>query len=457
MKNLFKSFSILFSAAFLFAACEGPMGPAGADGTDGADGADGTDANETCKLCHTQTVVGAIQAQFELSKHSYGEAAFEEAGSTGCTPCHASEAFKYVSKNNIPATFTLNTTTGKYSNDYVTTAATAFGELNCFTCHSNLHTNYASTEFLPFTTTAAVPMTMWKATKTINLSQDGGVSNLCAKCHQPRPLTTSSTLSNGDVVDYAGLVTNPTTTFYDNVVGNAAPNKLLPSYRMHVHYGTVSAVYSGIGGVEFTGSQTYSNSPHTAGASCVDCHMADITGRAGGHTFKVRNGEGALTSSTTFNFKGCNVTGCHSANPITSSSTLWTATRNEIKTLLNTLAAKINVIGSGTDILHADTDGESNLWAGLTTGNYDGYLNVYDPSSNPTGVWKNPGSTSSWTQPQRDTNNALPIFPSLKNVHVGAMVNFQFGLREFSLGIHNFKYSKALLQNSVDALTAAGY
>ena len=86
-------------------------------------------------------------------------------------------------------------------------------------------------------------MTMWKATKTINLTQDGGVSNLCVKCHQPRPLTTSSSLSNGDVVDYAGLVTNPTATFYDNVVGNAAPNKLLPSYRMHVHYGTVGAVY----------------------------------------------------------------------------------------------------------------------------------------------------------------------------------------------------------------------
>jgi hypothetical protein len=453
MKNLLKLFSALFSALFLFAACEGPMGPAGADG---ADGADGKDANETCKLCHTPSVVDQKSVEFDFSKHKYGEAAFEEAGNTACAPCHESEGFKYVCKNNIPATFTLNTTTGKYSNNYVATTSIAYGELSCFTCHSSLHQTYAGTEFFPLTNTAAVQMTMWKAEKSINLTQDGGMSNLCVKCHQPRPLTTSTTLSNGDVVDYAGLVTNPTTIFYDNTVGNKAPNKLLPSYRMHVHYGTVGAVFAGQGGVQFTGTQTYANSPHTTGASCKDCHMATITGRAGGHTFKVRSGEGALTSSTTWNFNGCNASGCHSANPITSTSTLWTATRTDIKTLLNSLATKINSIGGGTDILHSDSDGEANLWAGLTTGNYDGYLNIYDPSSNPAGAWKNPGSTSSYTPEQKAINDALPVFPSLQNVLIGAMINFQFCLREYSLGIHNYKYSKALLQNSLDALTAAG-
>jgi hypothetical protein len=453
MKIMLKLFTLLFSALFLLAACEGPMGPSGADG---ADGADGKDANETCKLCHTPSVVDQKSVEFDFSKHKYGEAAFEEAGNTACAPCHESEGFKYVCKNNIPATFTLNTTTGKYSNNYVATTSIAYGELSCFTCHSSLHQTYAGTEFFPLTNTAAVQMTMWKAEKSINLTQDGGMSNLCVKCHQPRPLTTSTTLSNGDVVDYAGLATDPTAIFYDSTVGNKAPNKLIPSYRMHVHYGTVGAVFAGQGGVQFSGTQTYANSPHTAGASCKDCHMAAITGRAGGHTFKVRSGEGALTSSTTWNFNGCNVSGCHSANPITSSSTLWTATRSDIKTLLNTLATKINSIGGGTDILHSDSDGESNLWAGLTTGNYDGYLNIYDPNSNPAGAWKNPGSTSSYTPEQKAINDALPVFPSLQNVLVGAMINFQFSLREYSLGIHNYKYSKALLQNSLDALTAAG-
>ena len=49
---------------------------------------------------------------------------------------------------------------------------------------------------------------------------------------------------------------------------------------------------------------------------------------------------------------------------------------------------------------------------------------------------------------QKDINNALPIFPSLTNGIMGAMINFQMCLREFSLGIHNTKYTKALLTNT---------
>jgi len=453
MKNLLKLIAVLFGTVFLFSACEGPMGPAGADGQDGLDG---QDANETCKLCHNPDVVDQKSVEFNFSKHKYGEAAFEEAGNAGCAPCHESEGFKYVCENNIPATFTLNTTTGKYRNDYAATTDLAFGELTCSTCHSSLHTNYEGTEFFPLTNNAAVPMTMWKADKTINLAQDGGMSNLCVKCHQPRPLATSTSLSDGNVVDYVSLATNPTDNFYDSSVGNAAPNKVLPSYRMHVHYGTVGAIFAGMGGVEFTGTQTYSNSAHTTAASCGDCHMAPITGRAGGHTFRVRSGEGALTSSTSWNFKGCNVTGCHTTPITATTTTTWTVPRAEIKTLLNNLADKINSVGGTTDILHSEPDGEHNLWAGLTTGDYDGYLNIYDPSSNPAGVWKNPASTGSWTAAQRAINDGLPPFPTLQNVIAGSLINFQLVLREYSLGIHNYNYTKALLQNSIEALTAAG-
>jgi hypothetical protein len=286
---------------------------------------------------------------------------------------------------------------------------------------------------------------MWKGTKSINLTQDGGISNLCVKCHQPRPLTTSTTTSNGDVIDYASLVSDPTGVFYDNTVGNAAPNKVIPSYRTHVHYGTVGAVYAGQGGVQFTGSQAYANSTHTTAASCQDCHMATISGRAGGHTFVAKG-----------NFNSCNTTGCHSSAITSSSTTFWSVPRAEIKTLLTSLATKINSIGGTTPILHSDPDASTNLWAGLTTANYDGYIDIYDPSSNPAGAWKNPAASSSWTQAQKDANNALPTFPTLKNVVMGSMINFQMCLREYSLGIHNYKYTKALLTNSIEALTAAG-
>jgi hypothetical protein len=444
MKTIFKVISMFTIAGFFLASCEGPMGPAGKDGVDGAAGANGKDANETCKECHSPTVVDAVAVQFEFSKHSFGEAAFEEAGNTGCTPCHTSEAFKYVVKNNVPSTFTLNATTGKYANDYATVATSALGEITCFTCHSSLHTTYAGTDFSPLTTTAAVSMTMWKGAKSINLTQDGGMSNLCVKCHQPRPLTTSTTLSNGDVVNYADLVANPTAIFYDSSVGNATPNKLVPSYRTHVHYGPVGAVFAGVGGIEFAGTQTYANSTHTTAASCQDCHMATIANRSGGHTF-----------AATGNFNNCNMTGCHSAPINGSSSAFWTGPRNEIKALLSSVATKINSVGSGPSILHKDAT-TANLWLGKTAENYDGYLDIFDPSTNPLGAYRNPAPSSSWIQADKDKNAALPIFPTLKNVVMGSIVNFQMGLREYSLGIHNYKYSKALLQNSIDAMTAAG-
>ena len=442
MKNLIKFLTFSVALGLFLTSCEGPMGPAGADGLPGVD------ANETCKECHNPTSVDAKAVEFEFSKHSYGEAAFEEAGSTTCTPCHTSAAYQYVCKNNTPSTFTLNTTTSKYVNDYYVPAANTLGEINCFTCHSSLHKTYEGADYKPLTWNGEVKMTMWKAAKSINLTQDGGSSNLCIKCHQPRPLTTSSTLSNGDVVDYAGLASSPTAVFYDAAVGNAAPNKVIPSYRTHVHYGTVGAVYAGQGGVQFTGSQTYANTAHTTGASCGDCHMAPVTGRAGGHTFTAKG-----------NFNGCNATGCHTGVS-SSSSTFWTNPRNEIKTLLNTLATKINKVGQDAatkDILHSDSSTETNLWAGLTTGNYDGYLNIYDPSTNPAGAWQNPAPAGSWAQSAKDLNLTLPVFPTLKNVHMGSMINFQFCLRDYSLGIHNFKYTKALLTNSIEAMTAAGY
>jgi hypothetical protein len=441
MRASFRLLTIFIAGGFILASCEGPMGPSGKD------------ANESCKECHSPAVVDQKTAEFKFSKHSYGEAALEEAGNTTCDPCHESEAFKYVVKNNVPATFTKNASTGKYSNDYQCSASTAFGEFTCSTCHDSIHTTYTAEDFFPLTTTKAVAMTMWKGAKTIDLTQDGGQSNLCVKCHQPRPLTTSTTLSDGDVINYASLASSPTTTFYDSSVGNASPNTLLPSYRMHVHYGGVGAIFAGKGGVEFTGTVTYANSEHTSNASCQNCHMAAMTGFAGGHTFRVRSGEAALSSQTAWNFNGCNTTDCHSNMSASSSS--FTAARTEIKTLLNSLATRINSIGTGTDVLHKDAT-STNLWAGLTNNNYDGYLDIYDPSSNPAGKWKNPGSTSSWTTDQKAANNLLPVFPSLKNVMVGAMINFQLCLREFSLGIHNHDYSKALLQNSLDALTSAG-
>jgi hypothetical protein len=455
MKNLIKLLTICTIAGFLFTSCEGPMGPAGKD------------ANETCKQCHNSAGVDSVKTQYAFSKHEYGEAAFEEAGNTGCTPCHASEAFKYVVANNTPTAFVLSGTS--YTNPYATVAEKAYGEISCGTCHINLHKTYTDADFMPLTTTKAVSMTFNGGAKTIDLTQKGGESNLCVKCHQPRPFT--RTFGDKNVIDYAALVSSPTTVFFDgnSPASTANVNTVRPSYRTHTHYGTVGAIVAGKGGVEFgTG---YSNSAHATAASCQDCHMAPITGRTGGHTFFAKG-----------NFNGCNVSGCHNDaahnGPITSATTTayWAATRTEIKNLLNSLATKLTI--GGVDILNRNpTSAENtylsydynldgiaetvspgvNLWAGLTTNNYDGYLNIYDPATNPLGgkfntkMFQNPSPSSSWNAAQTAYNLTLPKLV-ITNAQFGAIINFQLCLREYSLGIHNTKYTRTLLNNSIAAI-----
>ena len=459
MKNLKK---LIFAAGLMIVAVsmfltsctkEGPQGPTGPAGKDGTDG---KDASETCKLCHAKAVVDAIAVEFQMSKHNWGAAAFEEAGNASCGPCHEQKAFVYVCENNTPSTFAF--ANGKWTNQYASNAANAIGAISCYTCHSSLHTTYGTAD-LALTTTAPVVMTMWGGAEswggtvqTIDLPADGGQSNLCVKCHQPRPLTATSAYDPAvRPINYDSLKNFPSAIFYDTTAGYKNVN-IRPSYRMHIHYGAVGAVVAGKGGIEYTGTYTVSSSVHTTVASCQDCHMAQpMNGVAGGHAFNMRNGiETALGSSTSWNFAGCNVEGCHSTLPMDANSAEFKNARTEIKTLLDELALKINAAGAGTDILHKETDPASNLWAGVTTKNYDGYMDIYDASANPNGYWRNPAG------PNTEPNISKPKFPKLLNVQMGAIINFQFCLREYSLGIHNTQYVKALLKNSTDALTAAG-
>jgi hypothetical protein len=300
-----------------------------------------------------------------------------------------------------------------------------------------LHTTYTTGD-LGLTTVAPVSMTMWGGAKTIDCAADGGISNLCIKCHQPRPFTASA--ADGNVLDYVGIAAAPGDWFYNPDGGTAT--KLKPGYRTHPHYGTAGAVFAGMGGVEF--GSGYANSFHTAGASCQDCHMGTVAGRAGGHTFGAKG-----------NFNGCNTSDCHS-DVNASSETFWVTPRANIKDRLNSLAAALQI--GGIEILNRNPDTEANLWAANTTNKYDGYLNIYDPinnpeglNNNPTGTFQNPTVSSSWTQEQKDINAALPKI-TLTNAQMGSIINFQMCLRDYSLGIHNYKYTKDLLDKSIVAL-----
>ncbi len=442
---------------------EGPQGPVGPMGPQGPAG-EGMEVN--CLQCHNHnpatpaTGLAALLEhagnEYEHSKHAEGaELSIEEGYSAGCAPCHSDQGFHSVVDNNTIPTFNFNAGTGKYSFAYNATAAnssalTTFpGNVGCFTCHKG-----AAGDSMALTTTAPVPMTMWAMpgnSKTIDLPQNGGSSNLCVKCHQPRPMQVSSTLSNGASVDYDDLAANPMNVFFDAVVGNAAPNKLIPSYRSHNHYGTVGAIFAGMGAVEFAGTMNYGNSTHSTTASCSRCHMAQPTGANGGHSFWVSSYNESGNKS--YNFKGCLGAGCHTTMTATTSS--FTSLQANTVEMLQTLADKLRT--NGVEIMHKNTDAESNIFAHLTPEGYDGYLDIYDPSTNPLGAIKNPAPANSWTQDQKTYNLTLTPLSTLLNVQWGAIINFQLCLREWSLGVHNPGYSVALLNNTIESLTDAGF
>jgi len=184
----------------------------------------------------------------------------------------------------------------------------------------------------------------------------------------------------------------------------------------------------------------YAQAVHVTKAACADCHMAATNGGNGGHSFSAIN-----------NFNGCNISGCHTGVNNTSAK-YWTNPRTAVKGLLDQLAAKLKY--NGVEFLNRNSDATTNLWAGLTTNNYDGYMNVYDPATNPNGPAMNPkqfqnaNPPATWTTEQKAYNLTLPIL-KITNAQFGAIINFQLCLREYSLGIHNPDYSKALLTNSL--------
>ncbi|MFH0866529.1 MAG: collagen-like protein [Bacteroidota bacterium] len=474
----------------------GPTGPTGAAGTNGVDGATGADGptgpagptgvvDVNCRQCHNHDggtsepdLVGEMTHEYEFSKHSEEELAVEEGYSAGCAPCHSHEGFTDVV---TLGTYPQYTFTTKYAFSYNASASQSSAlthlpnTIGCFTCHKT-----GETDSLDLSTTAAVPMSMYPvypvgdplagSEKTIDLTQNNSQSNLCVKCHQPRPsshtssttvtlasgtvVTLNAAIANGASVNYADLAANPLNTFYDSVPANANLNKLFPSYRTGNHYGVVGGIFAGLAGVQFAGSMSYTDiSTHPVAASCQDCHMATPTGFTGGHTFRVAYIAEGDAAPSQYNFKGCLITGCHST--MSTTNAMWTATRANSLSLLQQIAAKLT--SGGIEIMQKETDIAENIYAYVTPEGYSGYLDVYDPSSNPTGVIQNPVTSSSWTAANKTYNLSLPRLTNLLNVQMGAILNFQLCLREASLGVHNPKYSTALLQNTLEALVAAGF
>ncbi len=173
------------------------------------------------------------------------------------------------------------------------------------------------------------------------------------------------------------------------VVGGEDVNITSPYWG--AHYGTQAAILGGSGGYEVGGG--YSNSLHTSAVTnaCVTCHMADPYGvESGGHTMKMH-----------YSYHGqerLNVAGCVSCHSDTDALTdLVETTQSEIGNLLGTL---------GTILLQ------------------QGLID--------------------------STGRAVP--GTMTADQAGAVMNYNMVRKDGSFGVHNFKYSKALIENSTSSL-----
>lgn len=317
----------------MFFGCAGKTGPIGAQGADGV---------AKCGTCHNvSTEVLAKQIQWENSTHATGGNFVRN--DTGCAPCHTSEGFRETLGTVQP-----KTTAAKIENPT---------PQNCRTCH-NIHKNYDRTDF-DLATTAPVQLAFGG---TINI----GKGNICAECHQPRPMNPKPALGGPDIT--------------------------LTSTRYGGHHGPQASILLGKGLYEIPGPEKYESSPHVTVVTdgCVTCHMATPYGnQAGGHTLKMVYG----TAETP------NVAACVKCHTTTTNFDI-NGTQTEVVALLEELKAQLVAAKLMTDDLV------------FVKGTY---------SADKAGI----------------------------------MMNYQLITEDRSEGVHNAKYIKALLKNSIAYLKTA--
>ncbi len=233
-------------------ACEGPSGPAGPPGSDGLAGPvgpAGQDANQTCTHCHVNDMkLYAKQQQFALSDHGSD---YYTRSSGLCVNCHSHQGFL------------ARVATGSWNedawetDDFIVDAM----PMNCRTCHQ-IHTTYTEAD-LAFNVQGPVAFYIGDESRDL-----GPAANLCATCHQQRPLRERY----GDLP----VIDGPDVTF------------LSSSWSPH---GSMQGnMFGGFGFFDFEGDLGGMSGHGTDQRSrgCPSCHMAETSSLStGGHTFVV--------------------------------------------------------------------------------------------------------------------------------------------------------------------------
>ncbi len=384
-----------FVVSVLLFSCvkEGAPGLDGADGINGKDGVAGADGTATCAICHKSAIVTEKQGQMHIARHLTGEAWFEGSRNS-CAPCHSTNGYLDVIANNPPITA------------YATKSATPSpNPISCRACHKVHETNTASDWALTSTNEVSLIVDQVNA-KKVNLEPS---SNLCIQCHQSRIIASPDLTKPSD------------------------PYTLMTSYRWGGHYGTQGTIFAGKGkgSFEIAGTEPYENTKAHNGevaaaitggtlkASCSECHMATMSGETGGHTFLARSETGTL------NYNGCNA--CHLTGGLGQTAAVLTSKTNALQAEITDLIKQLGVKLDAKNYLDKDPGHEFIPGTG-----WNGYINRFDATLNPDGV-----PAANWKP---------------TNLEAAAIANFQFVLRDKSLGIHNPTYVRALLKNSIAAL-----
>lgn len=248
-------------------------------------------------------------------------------------------------------------------------------------------------------------------TDSTDLAIDNPTPINCRTCHPIHETYTSDdfllrttdsiTLMNGDVYNYgkSNLCVNchqarPITP-YPNLASAEMLTITSPYYGPH--HAPQANMFMSSGPVEIQGSMPYLNSAHTkmVNNGCVTCHMSPATGvLGGGHQMGVSYH--TATGIVAYQYTGCFTTDCHGT--VAEINGLITPNRAEITELIEEL--KTNLLGKGI--------------------------------INETGLI------------------AAPI--SITQKEAAVYLNFKFVEEDKSHGAHNFRYTKALLVNSIEAL-----
>jgi len=187
------------------------------------------------------------------------------------------------------------------------------------------------------------------------------------------------------------------------IMVNGTDSIEITSGHWGTHYGTASVILAGQEAFEVAGSMPYENSPHTTALGCAECHMAKNESRmdVGGHTFKMTAEDGYQ------NMNGC--VSCHAD-----------ATNFDLNGVQTEIADMIHHL----DVLLMDLKLIDDTGHAIPTINRDGTVNEA-------------GIGRKWT-----SNEA------------GAVFNLLLSHYEGSHGVHNYKYTKALLTNTTEMVEA---